>query len=65
MLTTKYGIIWSQNVNFVPTLTAPLMGMGVLYPRMRDFSLIELKHYKVIHTFVHAMQACMLQSSKI
>ena len=33
--TTKYGIIWSQNIHFVTTV--PLTRTGVLYPRMRDF----------------------------
>merc|ERR1712030_48291 len=33
--TTKYGIIWSQNVHFVTTV--PLTRTGVLYPHMRDF----------------------------
>ena len=31
MEATKYGIIWSQNVHFITTLTVPLMGTGVLY----------------------------------
>ena len=35
MQTTKYGIIWSENVNFVTNLT--VTGTGGLYPRMRDF----------------------------
>ena len=30
-----YGIIWSQNVDFVTTV--PLTRRGVLYPRVRDF----------------------------
>ena len=37
MQTTKYGIIWSENVHFVTNLPVPLTGMGGLYPRVRDF----------------------------
>ena len=37
MQTTKYGIIWSENVHFVKNLT--VMGTGGLYPRVRDFFL--------------------------
>jgi len=36
MGTTKYGIIMAQHVHFVTTLTVPLTGTGVLYPRVRD-----------------------------
>ena len=39
MQTTKYGIIWSENVHFVTNLPVPLMGTVVLYPRVRDFFL--------------------------
>ena len=35
MQTTKYGIIWSENVHFVTNLT--VTGTGGLYPRVRDF----------------------------
>ena len=35
METTKYGMIYSQNVHFVTTV--PLTRTGVLYPRLRDF----------------------------
>jgi len=38
MQTTKYGFIWSENVNFVINLPVPLTGMGGLYRRVRDFS---------------------------
>ena len=31
----EYGIIWSQNVDFVTTV--PLTRRGVLYPRVQDF----------------------------
>jgi len=41
MQTTKYGIIWSENVHFVTNLT--VTGTGGLYPRVRDFSLPNLK----------------------
>ena len=37
MQTTKYGIIWSEKVHFVTTLTVPLTKTGVLYPRVPDF----------------------------
>ena len=37
MQTNTYGIIWSENVHFITTLTVPLMGTGVLYPCMQDF----------------------------
>ena len=35
MQTTKYGIIWSENVHFVTNLK--VTGTGGLYPRVRDF----------------------------
>ena len=38
MQTTKYGIIWSENVHFVTNLPVPLTGTGGLYPRVQDFS---------------------------
>jgi len=57
METTKYGIIWSQNVHFVTTLLVPankklsenvhfvtnltVTGTGGLYPRVRDFSILS------------------------
>ena len=47
MQTTKYGIILSENVHFVSTLTVPLTGMGVLYPRMRDFFFTK-RHFSFI-----------------
>ena len=37
MQTTKYGIIWSENVHFVTNLPVPLTGTGGLYPRVQDF----------------------------
>ena len=45
MQTTKYGIIWSQNVHFVTNLT--VTGTGGLYPRMRDFFLRQPTKVKV------------------
>ena len=39
--------ILSQNVHFVTTLTVPITGMGVLYPRVRDFFLSSLTGFLV------------------
>ena len=38
MQTTKYGIIWSENVHFVTNLT--VTGTGGLYPRLREFYIV-------------------------
>ena len=51
METTKYGIIWSQNVHFVTTVS--LTRTGVLYPRVRDFLNIYRYFYFIFILQLH------------
>ena len=50
--TTKYGIIWSQNVDFITTV--PLTRRGVLYPRVRDFG------FKIGHVYIKKNGLCLM-----
>ena len=61
---TKYGIILAQNVNFVTTLPGPLMGMGVLYPRVQDF-LVKFRKLRNIQGSCRGQRGCEVGSKSI